>query len=651
MIIIVSSLLFAHLAYWLLPGLLSTWNSQVTDQLFLLRQKYFPNQNAYNGLIVHVDETDASVLDLTGSYLTRQHYAQVARNLGELKTAAQIWDYVFVAPKPAEGFDEIFFESNRQSNNAYYGMVFDLKEEPPAQHPPRPEWYAEYLDQTKWLVKVEGDLNKLYIGIDTLLTFREFAESSKGLGFLSLRIDPDGVFRRAPLMVRYEDAVYPSFPFRAVCDYLQVPPENIILRPGKEVVLKNAQPPGKEPRDITIPVDDRCNIIVNFVGPWSAMTHYQLSQIYKASDDRDAMVHDMIPLFKGKIAVVSVAATGAADVGPVPTDNDYPLSGIHANVMHTILSEKFLREWTIWPMFGIEFLLLAAVFGLACRFRPRGLAIGGATLLAAYVLFVTTMFVYGGVIVNIVRPVLTMVLSAGGIVAYRYIKEEQQKEELKKSFESFLPPSIVKRIMANPESVLEVHKRELTILFSDIKSFTTYSSVMTPDRIQTFLAEYFEAMVEIVFKYEGTVDKYIGDGLMVFFGAPDHQPDHALRCVKAAIEMQHKCRELKEKWVKEGLFPLMIRIGINTGEVVVGNFGSTLRLSYTVLGSDVNLANRLESNAPVEGIMIAKRTHELIAGQIPALPHEPIQVKGIDALIEVYTVPVDDIIIKEPKSS
>lgn len=647
MIIIVSSLLFAHLAYWLLPGLLSTWNSQVTDQLFLLRQKYFPNQNAYNGLIVHVDETDASVLDLTGSYLTRQHYAQVARNLGELKTAAQIWDYVFVAPKPAEGFDEIFFESNWQSNNAYYGMVFDLKEEPPAQHPPRPEWYAEYLDQTKWQVKVEGDLNKLYIGIDTLLTFREFAESSKGLGFLSLRIDRDGVFRRAPLMVRYEDAVYPSFPFRAVCDYLQVPPENIILRPGKEVVLKNAQPPGKEPRDITIPVDDRCNIIVNFIGPWSAMTHYQLSQIYKASDDRDAMEHDMIPLFKGKIAVVSVAATGAADVGPVPTDNDYPLSGIHANVMHTILSEKFLREWTIWPMFGIEFLLLAAVFGLACRFQSRGLSIGGVTLLAAYVLFVTTMFVYGSIIVNIVRPVLTMVLSAGGIVAYRYIKEEQQKEELKKSFESFLPPSIVKRIMANPESVLEVHKRELTILFSDIKSFTTYSSVMTPDRIQTFLAEYFEAMVEIVFKYEGTVDKYIGDGLMVFFGAPDHQPDHALRCVKAAIEMQHKCRELKEKWVKDGLFPLMIRIGINTGEVVVGNFGSTLRLSYTVLGSDVNLANRLESNAPIEGIMIAKRTHELIAGQIPTLPHEPIQVKGIDALIEVYTVPVDDNIIKQ----
>ncbi len=187
----------------------------------------------------------------------------------------------------------------------------------------------------------------------------------------------------------------------------------------------------------------------------------------------------------------------------------------------------------------------------------------------------------------------------------------------------------------------------MTIFFSDIRGFSSISEKLSVKDLVQLLNEYLTAMTDIVMEHKGVVDKYIGDGLMVFFGAPDHQPDHALRCVKAAIEMQHKCRELKEKWVKDGLFPLMIRIGINTGEVVVGNFGSTLRLSYTVLGSDVNLANRLESNAPVEGIMIARRTHELIAGQIPALPHEPIHVKGIDALIEVYTVPVDDNIIKQ----
>jgi adenylate cyclase len=229
-----------------------------------------------------------------------------------------------------------------------------------------------------------------------------------------------------------------------------------------------------------------------------------------------------------------------------------------------------------------------------------------------------------------------------GVLVYRFINEEREKEATRRSFESYLPPSVVKRQLAHPESIFEVQKKELTIMFTDIKSFTTYSSTMAPDQIQNFLAEYFDAMVQIVFKYEGTVDKYIGDGLMVFFGAPEPQTDHAVRCANAAIEMQKKCRELKEKWVREGLFPIMIRIGINTGEVVVGNMGTRKKLAYTVLGSDVNLANRLESNAPVEGIMISRRTYELIKDEIPTLPHEPVLVKGLDTPIEVYTIPVEE---------
>jgi class 3 adenylate cyclase len=108
--------------------------------------------------------------------------------------------------------------------------------------------------------------------------------------------------------------------------------------------------------------------------------------------------------------------------------------------------------------------------------------------------------------------------------------------------------------------------------------------------------------------------------------------------------MQKKCRELKEKWIQEGLFPLKIRVGINTGEVVVGNMGTQKKLAYTVLGSDVNLANRLESNAPVEGIMISRRTYDLVKGHVPTLPHDPVLVKGLDTPIEVYTVPVEEVI-------
>ncbi len=197
--------------------------------------------------------------------------------------------------------------------------------------------------------------------------------------------------------------------------------------------------------------------------------------------------------------------------------------------------------------------------------------------------------------------------------------------------------------MANPELITAGgQKKELTILFSDIKSFTTYSSTMKPDEIQKLLNEYFGAMVDIVFKHEGTVDKFIGDGLMVFFGDPEPQADHALRGVLAAIEMQKKTRALKKRWEAEGKFPIRIRVGINTGPVVVGNMGSERRLSYTVLGANVNLAQRLEASAPVEGIMISRRTHELVRDHIRTNPLEPVKVKGIDEPIEVWEVVVDD---------
>jgi adenylate cyclase len=170
--------------------------------------------------------------------------------------------------------------------------------------------------------------------------------------------------------------------------------------------------------------------------------------------------------------------------------------------------------------------------------------------------------------------------------------------------------------MANPQLIASAGERkELTIMFSDLSGFTRMSSRLSPDHIKALLNEYFEAMVEIAFHYEGTVDKFMGDGLMIFFGDPEPQPDHAVRCVRMAIDMQKRIRELDLKWQQSGQPPIQARIGINTGVVVVGNMGSERRLSYTVLGSDVNLAQRFEANAPVGGILISKRTNQLLGGE------------------------------------
>jgi adenylate cyclase len=642
MFIIVSALLFGHLLFWLLPSVFETWNSQAFDQIFVLRHQYFPFQIPYDSTIIHVSATDKSIDVLSGgTYITRRQDGQIIRNLGEMQVAAQIWDYIVRTPIMAEE-DSFFIACNQAAGNVYFGMSLDLKDEPLLQKPIRPASHWEYLSRTKWNVQVEGDISKMYIGGIPMITFPEMASATRGLGYLNLKADRDGIFRRAPLLIRYDNAFYPSFPFRAICDYLHVKPEQIILRPGKSITLTGASRPGKQPHDIIIPVDDRCNIIVNFVGPWGSMVDYKKEQIYKVSEDLDAMEYDWKPLFKNKIVVVNEASTGASDIQSVPTDPWYPLGGLHANVMNTILTENFLKETNAIEKIGIEILLLFIVGVLAIKFSSRGLWIGALTLLVGYIIFIISIFLYGNLIVNLIRPILITVTAVFAVLVYRFINEEREKEATQRSFEAYLPPSVVKRQLAHPESIFEVQKKELTIMFTDIKSFTTYSSTMTPDQIQNFLAEYFDAMVQIVFKYEGTVDKYIGDGLMVFFGAPEPQSDHAIRSVNAAIEMQIKCRELKEKWVKEGLFPLKIRVGINTGEVVVGNMGTRKKLAYTVLGSDVNLANRLESNAPVEGIMISRRTWELVKDYVPTLPHEPVLVKGLDKPIEVYTVPVDE---------
>ncbi len=642
MIIIVSSFLFGHLLFWLLPNVFETWNAQAFDQIFVFRYKYFPSQVPYDSTIIHVVETDSSVQVLSGgTYISRRQYGQIARNIGEMQAAAQIWDYTLRAAQSAEE-DSFFIACIKSAGNVYYGMVLDPKDKPLQKKQPRPASHWEYLSKTKWKVQIDGDISTMYVGGNSILTFPEVASACRGLGYLNMNADRDGVYRRAPLLIRYDDAFYPSFPFRAICDYLHVKPEQIILRPGKNITLTGAYRPGQQPHDIVIPVDERCNIVVNFVGPWGRMVDYTMDQICKVSEDRDAMEYDWKPLFKDKIVVVNVNATGASDVQSVPTDPWYPLGGFHANVMNSILTENFLKEANAIEKIGVEILLLILIGVFAVKFSSRGLWIGALALLVGYIVCIIAVFLYGNLIINLVRPILITGTAVFAVLVYRFINEEREKEATQRSFEAYLPPSVVKRQLAHPESIFEVQKKELTIMFTDIKSFTTYSSTMTPDQIQKFLAEYFDAMVQIVFKYEGTVDKYIGDGLMVFFGAPEPQSDHAIRCVQAAIEMQIKCRELKEKWVKEGLFPLKIRVGINTGEVVVGNMGTRKKLAYTVLGSDVNLANRLESNAPVEGIMISKRTYELIKDQIPAEPHEAVLVKGLDMPIEVYTVPVDE---------
>jgi adenylate cyclase len=643
--LVIGACIGVHLLFALFPNVFEVWNAQTVDKLFVFRSGSDALRPLYDSTLVHIDISDKTLQELQYSYLNRFQYARVVQNLGETETALQVWDFIFPArANPVE--DSVFVASTAKAGNVYFGLAFNIAGENQAPRRGRGSQYDRYVDSTVWNIAVTGPVDHVYEGIDPKSTFPTLARASRGLGLLNINFDRDGVYRRVPLLFRHGAGFYPSIAFRAACDYLNVSPNRIELNAGKSITLRSAHRPGGPAHDITIPVDESACMLVNYIGPLRrddsthSMLHCDFAEILRASDDRTELDlwRDML---QGKIALVSEVATGAADVGPVPTDNQFPLSGVHSNALNTILTENFLREASRIETLAIEAVVIIVLILFSLRLSSRSYSLGAIGLILGYLLLSAVVFLYFNLILDVLRPVLQIAGSAFGVVAYHYVVSQREKQSLQRSFEAYFPPTVVKRIMANPELITQGgQKKELTILFSDIKSFTTHSSTMTPHEIQKALNEYFEAMVEIVFKYEGTVDKFIGDGLMVFFGDPEDQPDHAVRCVRAAIDMQQKTRTIRAQWEREGKFPLQIRIGINTGPVVVGNMGSARRLSYTVLGSDVNLAQRLESNAPVGGILISHRTFELIDGLIPAKPLEPIKVKGLDVPIRVYEVPV-----------
>jgi adenylate cyclase len=638
-LLLVGSFVAAHALFFFFPAVFESWNAQAFDRLFALRSRTARFQPHYDDTIVHADINNSSLQEIGDFYLTRMHYARAVRSLGRMGVASQLYDFIFAFPQTREE-DEALIESISDARNTYFGVAFELSENQVSQADDDTGNPAvrEYLKNTAWKISVDDGAGKAgaRYGTKPLSTFPELAAKSLGLGSLTIDPDPDGVIRYFPLIVRYEDAFYPSLPLRVICDYLGVVPDQIHLRPGKSLTLQGARRPGGEAHDIVIPIDERGYFRINFVGPWERMKHYNFSAIYRASGDRDEM--DILRQdLAGKVVVISDVSANSRDIGPVPTDPKFPLSGLAANVVHNILTNSFLRELSLSEAFVIDLLLLVAIFGLAMKLRSIAFSASVVALIVAYVVVVIGAFLYFQTVLHIVRPLMMVTFAFTSTQAYRYIVEEREKSFLKRTFQAYFPPKVVDRIVANPQLIASAVEKELTIMFSDLSGFTKMSSKLPPDRIKSLLNEYFEAMLDIAFRYEGTVDKFMGDGLMIFFGDPEPQPDHAARCVRMAIDMQKRIRELGIKWQERGETPMKARIGINTGVVVVGDMGSERRWSYTVLGSEVNLAQRFEANAPVGGILISKRTNELLDGLF--VTHETkVQVKGYDEPIEAFVV-------------
>jgi adenylate cyclase len=350
-------------------------------------------------------------------------------------------------------------------------------------------------------------------------------------------------------------------------------------------------------------------------------------------------------VFKDKIVFVGLAASGLVDVFTTPfgIDNgNMPGIQLHATMADNLLSNRFLRPASRRARITVVIAaaLLVGLLTALLPFTPAAIT----TLLAASVWTWYSLSAFkGGLWLNMVQPLTGMGLALFAGTAYQYFVEGREKRIVKGLFGRFVSRDVYKQLIENPElAELGGRRRVMTVLFSDIRGFTTVTEKGQPEELVGQLNEYFSRMVEVVFRHHGTVDKFVGDMVMALFGAPVDDPDHAEHAMAAAVEMVDVLGQLNRKWRAEGKVPFDIGVGVNSGEMIAGNIGSSSIMSYTVIGDNVNLGSRLESlNKEYRTrIIISDATRTRLQGNYTIRALGDVTVKGKTVPIAIFEVAV-----------
>jgi adenylate cyclase len=413
-------------------------------------------------------------------------------------------------------------------------------------------------------------------------------DEKTAIGFFNISSDADGVLRRSLLILPFGRSnnpddidLYGSLEVQTLRLYLGLKTDQVTVNYGPTGIA-SLQLGNK----LTVRPDYLGRMMVNYRGPRGTYPYFSIA---------DVVQHRFLAgTFKNKIVLVGASATGIGDLRTPPYGGiDYPGMEVHANVIDNMLNNDFLvrgAHQIVWD------LLLIVLFGLPLGFAlavlsPRWIWFG-LGMLIPFAALVYAAFLHGWWL-NFTVPAGTLTANVMLVSLYRALIEEKEKRKVRSAFGHYLSPEVIRRLLLNPELV-EPRKTEITVMFSDIRGFTTISEKLDAQELALFLNGYLYDMTKIVFETNGTLDKYIGDAVMAFWGAPYEDGQHPIQACTAALEMMKRVRELQKKWAAEGKPALDIGIGLNSGAASVGNMGSALRYGYTALGDTVNLSSRLE---------------------------------------------------------
>lgn len=464
----------------------------------------------------------------------------------------------------------------------------------------------------------------------------ELQKAAAGAGHFNPLVDIDGTSRRVPLLVEYKGQYYEALSLAMVRNLLGNPaiapgyPDNA---PSSYGAMEWLELKGSAGGAMRIPVDENAATLIPYRGYQGSFRYISITDVLNDRVPREQLV--------GRVALVGTTAPGLMDLRATPVGAAYPGVEIHANLIAGMLDGAIKHKP---PYILAADVLLVLLAGGVMVFMLPMLSPMRATLVGATVLLLLLGVNFGfWNMSNVVLPLASGMIAALLLYAmnmsWGYFVESRTKRQLTGLFGQYVPPELVEEMSRDPENYsMAGRKAELTVLFSDIRGFTTISEGLEPSQLAALMNQYLGAMTLVVRKHRGTLDKYIGDAIMAFWGAPVDDPEHARNAVLTGLEMHVALQELNKELVARGWPELKIGVGVNTGPMTVGDMGSPVRQSYTVMGDAVNLGSRLEGITKQYGVgfIVGEGTRERLKKEFVFRELDRVRVKGKEDPVGIY---------------
>ncbi len=584
-----ASIFSVTLLYYTQNPFLEAFEAKTYDLRFTnMRGALAPNPDI---AIIAID--DKSIAELGRFPWTRTEYARLINKLSAAGAKAILFDAFFPEHENAKA-DKAFADAMKQAGNVVLGTSFDFDKE----------------------FNITGRIGSI----------PEIEGGASGIGHVNFLPEPDGVNRRSMLLIADGDKFMPSLGLKGAMAALG---EKEFAPGAFDVTLGQRHIPARE----DYPAKGIYSLWINFLGPSGVFPHFSFSDVVNGRVAPE--------LLKGKVLFVGATALGVYDMRVTPFDGNSPGVEVHATIADNIISGRFIRQTGLEALIDISFILLlgSMAYWLTTRLRLYTALPVTLVLAAGYVWLSYEFFLHGHWVSMIYPPIAAFTALLVG-ASFRFLVLERSARQMRAMFSSYLSAKLVARLEKDPDAAkLGGDNKEVTVLFTDIKGFTSFSEKHTPQEVVTRLNEYLGEMVKLVEQFDGTVDKFIGDGVMIYWGAPLTQPDHAELAVACIHAMRKKMDELRIKWKNEGVEPFYIRGGLQSGEVVAGNIGfEGKKMDYTVIGDTVNQSARLESSAKYYGVsfLVGESTYQRTSSIYHYRELDRIRVVGKQLPVRIY---------------